>query len=141
MKVFLSYSQSDKKWADYLRKSLPAHFSESSGLNEIELWDPAKELEPGANWRLESGKALQNADAMLVLLSPDSVKSEYVQSEIDYALASPQFRGRVISLLLKPTKDVPWILRNQPFIEVSAEREATVTRVAGALKSVAHATP
>ena len=138
MKVFLSYSQADKKWAEYLRQSLPIHFGGLSGPSEIEVWDPADELEPGANWRLKSGKALENADAMIVLLSPDSVKSEFVQSEIDYALASPHFRGRVIPLLVKPTKDVPWILRKQPFIEAGLERDATVVRVAAALKSLFH---
>ena len=92
MKVFISYSEADKKWAHLLRSRLTQE--------SFETWDSANDIAPGENWMLKSGKALQNADAMIVLLPPDSAKSDWVRSEIEYALSSPQFRGRVIPLLL-----------------------------------------
>lgn len=134
MKVFLSYSSADKKWAEYLRRMLPIELKGLSGAGKVDVWDAATDLEPGANWRLESGKALEKADALVILLSPDSMKSEFVRHEINYALASPHFRNRVIAVLLKPTEDVPWILRKMPFIEAGMDRDETVSRVAGALK-------
>ena len=125
MNVFISYSQADKKWADALR----------SGLTEegFEVTVPGDDIEPGENWHLEIGKALDRANAMVVLLSPDSVASKSNRAEVEYALFSPQFRHRLISVLLKPTADFPWILRKQQFIRATKNVTETVHRVAEAL--------
>jgi hypothetical protein len=32
----------------------------------FEVWDPAARLTPGDNWALEQGKALEDAEAMVV---------------------------------------------------------------------------
>ncbi len=125
MNVFISYSHADKKWADALR----------SGLTDegFEVTVPGDDIEPGENWHLEIGKALDRANAMVVLLSPDSIESRYIRAEIEYALGSPNFRDRLIPLLVKPTDDVPWILRKQQFIRATKDMDETVHRVAEAL--------
>lgn len=125
MNVFISYSHTDKKWADALR----------SGLTEegFEVTVPGDDIEAGENWHLEIGKALDRANAMVVLLSPESVASRYIRAEIEYALGSPHFRDRLIPLLVKPTDDVPWILRKQQFIRATKDVDETVHRVAEAL--------
>ena len=125
MNVFISYSHADKKWADALR----------SGLTEegFEVTVPGDDIEPGENWHLEIGKALDRANAMVVLLSPDSVASKSNRAEIEYALFSPQFRHRLIPVLVKPTADIPWILRKQQFIRATKDVNETVHRVAEAL--------
>src|SRR5437773_9430965 len=66
MKVFISYSGPDEKWADLLRTALSKY--------DVEAWDPASQIAPGENWGLKYGKAIENADAVVVLVSPDSVK-------------------------------------------------------------------
>lgn len=126
MNVFLSYSHADKKWADTLR----------SGLIEegFQIWNPADDVGAGMNLHLEIGKALERADAMIVLLSPDSVSSPSVRSEIDYALSASQFRGRLIPVLVKPTEDVPWILQKLQFIRATKDVSKTVRHVTSALK-------
>jgi len=68
MRVFLSYSQADAGVA----KKLVAQLSEWG----IQVWDPGEEVLPGANWALKIGQALQQSRAMIVLLSPNSTKSE-----------------------------------------------------------------
>lgn len=125
MNVFISYSQADKKWADVLR----------SGLAEagFVVSDPVGDVCAGENLHLEIGKALARADAMVVVLSPDSAASSFVRAEIEYALSSPQFRDRLIPVLVKPTEDIPWILRKQQFIRATKNADETVHRVAGAL--------
>ena len=125
MNVFISYSHADKKWADALR----------SGLTEegFEVTVPGDDIEPGENWHLEIGKALDRANAMVVLLSPDSVASKSNRAEVEYALFSPQFRHRLIPVLVKLTADIPWILRKQPFIRATKDVNETVHRVAEAL--------
>jgi hypothetical protein len=125
MKIFVSYSQADEKWAQLLRSRLSQE--------GFEVWDPESDLAPGDNWRLKSGKALQSADAMIVLLSPEAAKSDWVQSEIDYALGSPHFRDRLIPLVVKPTEDIPWILRKQPLIRATKDVEETIRRVVASL--------
>lgn len=126
MNVFISYSHADKKWADALR----------SGLTEagFEVSVPGDDIEAGENWHLEIGKALDRANAMVVLLSPDSVASRNNRAEIEFALGSPHFRDRLISVLVKPTDDVPWILRKQQFIRATKNVGDTVHRVVTALQ-------
>ena len=126
MNVFISYSHTDKKWADALR----------SGLTDagFEVTVPGDDIEAGENWHLEIGKALDRANAMVVLLSPDSVASPNNRAEIEFALGSPHFRDRLIPLLVKPTDDVPWILRKQQFIRATKNVGETVRRVVEALQ-------
>lgn len=126
MKVFISYSGADEKSADLLRRALLRQ--------KIEVWNPASEIAPGENWGLKYGKALQNSDAVVVLLSPDSVKSDWVRHEIEYALSSPQFRDRLVPVVLRPTEDIPWILRRQQVIRATKDSDETARRIAIALR-------
>jgi hypothetical protein len=105
VKVFISYAQPDRRFAESLGKEL-----NRSG---IDVWEPAH-VQPGQNWALEAGKALAQADAFVVLLSPDAATSDSVQREIEFALSSPQFKARLIPVLVRPTRDVPWILEELP---------------------------
>jgi hypothetical protein len=125
MNVFLSYTEADAKWAGQLRAALA-----SAG---YEVWNPAADLEPGHNWHLEVGRALERSDAMVVLLSPSSVHSPSVVSEIEYALSDARFRGRLIPVLVKPTADIPWILRRLPLVRATKDAAETAERIAVAL--------
>ena len=125
MNVFISYSHADKKWADTLRSGLA-----KAG---FEVSDPVGDICAGENLHLELGKALARADAMIVVLSPASAASASVRAEIEYALSSPQFRDRLITVLVKPTGETPWILRRLPFIRATKDVEETVRRVAATL--------
>ena len=125
MNVFISHAQADTKWAEVLRAGLAdAGFAVS---------DPVGEMCAGENLHLEVGKALARADAMVVVLSPDSAASPFVRAEIEYALSSPRFRDRLIPVLVKPTEDIPWILLKQQFIRATKNVDETVHRVAEAL--------
>jgi len=126
MNVYISHSQADEKLADELRTALERH--------DIEVWNPASQIAPGANWGLKYGRALQNADVVVVLLSPQSVKSDLVRLEIEYALSSPQFRDRLIPVIVKPTEDIPWILRKQQVIRATKDPDETARRIASALR-------
>jgi hypothetical protein len=110
MKVFLSYAPSDRKVA----KELAAHL-EKAGHN---VWFADDALFPGQNIALETGKALDRSEAMVVLLSPEALKSGSVQQEIGFALGAPQFRGRLIPVMVKPTDDIPWILKKFPSVRL-----------------------
>ena len=125
-KVFLSYSAEDSKVARALASSLA-----EAG---FETWDPGEALFPGDNWALRIGQALQESDAMVVLVSPNSMKSEWVRQEIEYALGSARYKGRLLPVVLKPTKDMPWILKKFPSVKIGTNVEEAARQIAQHLK-------
>jgi hypothetical protein len=102
MKVFLSFAAADRKWADKLREHLVA-----AG---FDVWDPNREVLPGEDWSAKISAALREAESMVVLVSPEAAESDAVQREIEYALGAKQYAQRLIPVIIRPTKKLPWIL-------------------------------
>ncbi len=117
MRVFLSYAHSERSFAQALAK----HLSREG----YKVWYPDQNLLPGDNWSLEVGKALEESNAMVVLLSPESARSEWQQREIQYALTSPHYQGRVVPVFVRQTTDFPWILER--FSPIRAAKSAAET--------------
>jgi len=80
---------------------------------------------------------LKRADAMVVLLSPESTRSPFVRREIDFALLNPRFAGRLISVSLGSTSEEPWILRRLRSFQAGADLGETGRRIAKALEKTA----
>jgi len=103
-KVFLSYASADqqpvRRIAEHLRGA------------GFQVWDPEQEILPGADWLSQLRGALDSASAVVVFVSPDAMESRSVAHEIEYALGARHLRGRLIPVLLRPTKDAPWILQS-----------------------------
>lgn len=131
MTVFLSYVREDTKVAGVLRAGLS-----KAG---FEVWDPAERLMPGDNWALQLGKALQKADAMVVLLSPAAIASAHVQREIEYALGDERFKGRLLPVVVRSVKEVPWILEKLNVLRIESDPERESRRVVAALRRMQHA--
>ncbi len=108
MYVFLSYADRDGELARQLAERL--------GAAGVSVWLDEREVEPGDNWADKLQTALKHADAMVVLLSPEAVRSRWVRREIDYALTTPRFEGRLVPVEVRPTKDMPWVLRRLSMI-------------------------
>lgn len=100
-RVFLSYAQSDRRFAERLAKDLAA-----AG---FAVWS-GQDVLPGDNWARKTGEALDESDAMVVIVSPDAAKSEWVRREVEFALGSPRYAGRLIPVVITPTDEMPWIL-------------------------------
>jgi TIR domain len=128
LKVFLSYADRDDKLAQGLRIEL-----EKGG---FEVWDPVARLTPGDNWALEQGKALKDAEAIVVLLSPAALASDHVKREIDYALGEPRFKGRLLPVVVRPVKEIPWILETLQVLRIDADLGRGNRRVLEALKRI-----
>ena len=103
VQVFLSYAQFDEPFA----KALSSELSRRG----LSVWSPWTELLPGENPWLRIGEALQKSKAMVVLVSPESVNSDNVRREIEYALGNEKYEGRLFPVEVRPTRDIPWILR------------------------------
>jgi len=119
MQIFLSHANSEASFARELaEKLIEAGFG---------VWSDEMNLPPGENWAKAIGKALDQSKAMIVLLSPDATKSQWVNKEIEYALSTPRFEGRLFPVMVKPTDEdeVPWILRHLGIIKTRDPDMAT----------------
>ncbi len=125
MRIFLSYVQADKELARKLGARL-----EKEG---FDVWDRERDVLPGDNWALKAGEALEAADSLVVIVSPDSVNSEMVHREIQYALGDMKKEGRVFAVLARPTEDLPWILKMFQVLHASRGIGNVARRIAVAL--------
>jgi len=131
MRVFLSHSHKDGELARELVSRLAAE--------GFRVWDDA-ELVPGDNWALAIGKALEESDAMIVLLSPDAARSDSVVREVEYALTSPRYKNRLLPVVVRPTARIPWILRKLPLIRLYENPAEGTDRVVEGVRQLAKAT-
>lgn len=116
MKVFLSYSHKDIEIAKKIAKELSEF--------DLDVWNAETEIMPGDNWAEKVSNALKESDAMVVLITPDSLESRTVQREIEYALGNNSYNNRLIPVLVGseesvPEKSIPWILQKLKTIRLS----------------------
>lgn len=115
MKVFLSYAHADAALAGRVYRALAE--------NGLEVSDPDRDHLPGDNWAGEVARALDESDAMVVLLTPAGATSPDVKRNIEYALGAKNYRNRLIPVVVGgldhfPTSEVPWIVRRMPWFEL-----------------------
>jgi predicted nucleotide-binding protein len=75
--VFISYSHKDSEVADALLRELE--------MRGLDVWSDSK-IMPGTDWRQEIERALKKAQFYLVILTPDSVVSQWNNFEMGVAL-------------------------------------------------------
>ena len=126
--IFISYSRSaeDELLARELEQDL-----RRAGIN---VWFDGSRLHAGENWAFEIGKALEDADFMVLLLSPDAVNSRWVANELEYALTHEKFERTLVPVIVRPVDrgKFPWILEAMKHIQWL---DATRNR-AGAVKQL-----
>ena len=129
MQVYLSYENADKEFASALSNEL-----ERRGLS---VWLDKRNLLPGDNWSLEIGKALAKSQAMVVLISPESMRSNQVRQEIEYALGNSNYEHRLFPVEVRPTTDVPYILSKFRILKGTQSAAKISQTIADALGQVA----
>lgn len=72
-KVFVSYAHEDERWVTALMKHLKPYIRNK----RIEAWYDAK-IEAGQKWSDEIEKAMAEADAGILLVSPDFLDSDFI---------------------------------------------------------------
>ena len=115
MKVFISYSHSDS--------SLAARVSKALRKTGLTVWDAEVNLLPGDNWPAQVGRALEESDAMVVLLTPNSIRSPHVKAEMAYALGSKSYSNRLIPVAVGgreqlPQSEIPWMVRKLHWVDL-----------------------
>ncbi|MCY3598036.1 MAG: nucleoside hydrolase, partial [Rhodospirillales bacterium] len=116
MKVFLSHSHADAP--------LAAKVTEALRTRGLDVWDPDAQLLPGDNWAAEIARALEQSQAMVVLLTPQAVQSRHVMREIEYALGAKSYSHRLIPVVVGdrsriPEHEIPWIVRRLPWLRLN----------------------
>ena len=136
MQVFISYSHSDSP--------LAARVSEALRKAGLEVWDPEVNVLPGDNWAAHVGRALEESDAMVVLLTPDSISSPHVKADMAYALGSKSYKNRLIPVAVGgreqlPKSEIPWIFKKLHWVDLPSPEigDPEVKPIADALLSQA----
>lgn len=127
MQVFLSHSQSDEAFAKVLSAELVR--------GGFSVWSLGEAL-PGDNLHRRAAEALAKSRAMVVLISPESMSSRFVRSEIQYALGNSRYEQRLFPVEVRPTKEIPWILRNMKSFTVRQGAKKISQSIASALGEV-----
>jgi len=136
MKVFISYVSKDEALATKVVESL-----EDAGLD---AWYKKREIMPGDNWAEKVATGLKDSNAMVVLMTPDALESDAVQSTISYALSEPAFSRRLIPVFVGDSADsltdkMPWIFKHLRTFKLSADgqNEEHFKQIAQPLKDAA----
>jgi TIR domain len=103
--VFVSHSDQDRELVVELCGVLDRH--------GVPFWYARRDLLAAKIWHDEIGAALERCDWLLVVLSPASIDSMWVRREVQYALRSPRYDGRIVPILAEPCDfdRLSWTLR------------------------------
>lgn len=95
-KVFISYSSQDRLFVEELR----SHLCVLERNNLISSWHD-RPIAAGAEWDHKIRRELQDADVILLLLSPDFLNSDYIWDiELDFALRKHEQRSAIVVPIL-----------------------------------------
>ncbi|HEY9636569.1 MAG TPA: TIR domain-containing protein, partial [Coleofasciculaceae cyanobacterium] len=101
--VFISYAEADKGIREKVGKTLMRH--------GFTVWGHEVDIKTGIDFQEAIKQGIEEADNIVYLLSPDSLRSQYCQQEIDYALV---FKKRIIVLLIEDTE----LAQAAPYLQV-----------------------
>jgi hypothetical protein len=125
MKIFISHSAEDRETAGRLAK----------GLQEAghRVWMPEEEIFPGDNWAEAVSRALEEAEAMVVLLTEAGLRSMRVKREMLYALGEKRFEDRLIPVAVGPRdqlpkEDLPWVFDSMRWLTLDIGSEGDTAR-------------
>ncbi len=136
MKVFISHAPPD---ADLARTI-------AAGLRRegLEVWFAENEILPGENWAERVSRALNECEAMVALLTPETLQSDNVQWEMGFALGNKAYRNRLIPVLVGRqsealARSLPWILERFRVIHLDEPARASEAahEIAGVLMAAA----
>lgn len=91
IEIFLSHNTRDREWCEWLKAS--------AGEMGISAYLAEHDLQPGKNLAAKVTAAIDRSQAVVVLLSDNSISAPYVNQEIGYALRAE----KLIIPLVAPT--------------------------------------
>lgn len=110
MKIFISYSRVDNSYADEVEKVLKD--------NGVQYFFDRKDINWGDRIDTKIEEGIKSSDAILVLISPASLKSDWVPYEIGFAKGAGL---QVLPYLVHPSVDIPGYLANKLYLRDMGE--------------------
>ncbi len=96
--AFISYAHKD----EWLRDELDTHLTLLRVTGELDAWHD-RGITPGEKWEGKINENLQRADLVLLLLSPDFIRSDYCRKEMEIALQREAAgQARVVPVIVRP---------------------------------------
>jgi hypothetical protein len=139
-KVFCSYSHADEKF----RSELEKHLALLSQQDAIHVWHDRR-IDPGAEWKKEIDKNLEEADIVLLLVSADFMASQYCTGiEMKRALERQNSGStRVVPILIRkcdlegaPFAGLQWLPTGSKPVKNWSDRDEAWTSVAKGIREV-----
>ena len=96
--IFISYSRKDLE----LPEKLPQRIVTALAENDLDTWVDWNSIPKGEDWWEHIQTGIEEADAFLFLVSPDSAASKVCSDEIDHAVKNGK---RILPVILRDTKD------------------------------------
>ena len=72
--------------------------------NDLDTWVDWESIPKGEDWWLQIQRGIEEADAFLFLISPDSIKSNVCGDELDHAIANGK---RILPIILREPENEP----------------------------------
>ena len=117
--VFISYSTEDAPFAKFLFKSL-----EERG---IKVWLDEREIRVGDSLTTRIGDAVRLNDFMVVVLSPASVRSEWVRKELAEAMNKEIRQKRVVVLpVIYRRCEIPPFLTDKKYADFTTDSDSAL---------------
>lgn len=91
--IFISYSRRDIDTAEKIVSALSE--------NKLDTWIDWRNIPKGEDWQQEIYRGIEEAETFLFLVSPDSVKSEPCNKEIEHAIRNNK---RIIPIVIRDAK-------------------------------------
>ena len=99
----------------------------------VPIWYSPVEILGAQQWHDEIGKALARCDWFLLLLSPRSVASKWVEYELVYALTHDRYSERIIPALVEDCQmeELSWTLTRVQRIDMRIRDETAHWQLLG----------
>jgi hypothetical protein len=93
--------------------------------HRIPYWYSATHIAGATQWHDEIGRALARCDWFLIVLTPNSVRSQWVKRELLFALNEARYNERIIPLLRTPCEyaRLSWTLPELQIVDFTASFE------------------
>lgn len=116
--VFISYSHKDVEWLERLKPFLQPLVREE----ELKIWSDT-DIKPSSVWHADIQKALNEAEAAILLISQDFLASDYITSEeLPQLLSAATQRGlRIFSVFVSSC-----YLKNSPLLKFQGVNSPTL---------------
>ncbi|MBA3826772.1 MAG: TIR domain-containing protein, partial [Ktedonobacterales bacterium] len=125
-RLFVSHSTLDNAWCRPMVNALTAL--------GYDVWFDEQQLQGGMNWVQNIAQSLQQHDIVIVIMTPASWASAWVQEEINLAIATQK---PIIPVRLKPTDVSGFLLTRQWIDAVDQESVPIARKIVGLLNQVA----